>query len=344
LVVGAPVHPGVQILTEESLVSCQDASDGRLLVEDLSRSHVVTRVTPPAGPPVVVKMPGPANLSIGRGLASELMVYRLAAWVDGVAAAVPTPVVIDEARQVLVLRGDEVRISLAELLWASPGELPWAAKALGAATGGWHRDTVGLAMAPPSPPFALELELRSEAALAVLGDEARVLARCLLADPDASGALRAVIAGWAAESVIHGDLKWDNCLVDDTEAAARRLRVIDWELAGFGDPAWDVGCALAEHYVAGALLPERLGPRREDAIALLLRAYADAAQMDRARLDAFPARVATATAARLVQCAVEHEDADARAGRPRRGDELAELACHVARERSGLAERWRRAL
>ena len=340
----ARVHPSVQILTEESLVSREEASGGSLLVEDLSRSHVVTRVTPPASPASVVKMPGRSNLAIGRDLASELLVYRLAGWVDGVAAVVPTPVVIDEARHVLILRGDEVRVSLAELLWASPAELPWAAAALGAAMGGWHRDTAGLAVPAPSPPFALELERRSEAALSVLGERARGLARRLLADPGASGALRATIAAWAPGCLVHGDLKWDNCLVDDAAPATRRLRVIDWELAGFGDPAWDVGCAIAEHYVVGALRPERLDSDLDDAVVVLLRAYVVAAAMARTELDALFARAATATAARLVQCAVEHEDADARADRPRRGNELAELACQVARELSVLAERWRRAL
>ena len=47
---------------------------------------------------------------------------------------------------------------------------------------------------------------------------------------------------WRAETFIHNDVKWDNFLVY-ARAGSRRLtqmKIIDWELANFGDPAWDV--------------------------------------------------------------------------------------------------------
>jgi aminoglycoside phosphotransferase (APT) family kinase protein len=56
-------------------------------------------------------------------------------------------------------------------------------------------------------------------------------------------------ASWRGESLIHNDVRWSNCLVLAPSGARRttRLRLIDWELAGVGDPRWDVGCALAEY-------------------------------------------------------------------------------------------------
>ena len=50
-------------------------------------------------------------------------------------------------------------------------------------------------------------------------------------------------AGWRAETLIHQDLKWDNCLVGPDD----RLHLIDWELAVAGDPAWDLGSALCQY-------------------------------------------------------------------------------------------------
>lgn len=48
---------------------------------------------------------------------------------------------------------------------------------------------------------------------------------------------------WRSDSFVHGDLRWENCLIPRSGAPTA---VIDWELAGAGDPAWDVGAFLGE--------------------------------------------------------------------------------------------------
>ena len=47
----------------------------------------------------------------------------------------------------------------------------------------------------------------------------------------------------AQPSLIHGDLRLDNCCV---AAGSTRIRFVDWEFAGFGDPLWDAGAVLAD--------------------------------------------------------------------------------------------------
>jgi hypothetical protein len=49
--------------------------------------------------------------------------------------------------------------------------------------------------------------------------------------------------GWRAETLIHKDVKWDNCLA----TAGDHLRLIDWEVAAAGDPYWDLGSALSQY-------------------------------------------------------------------------------------------------
>ena len=51
------------------------------------------------------------------------------------------------------------------------------------------------------------------------------------------------------DAFVHGDLRWDNCLALAAPGLARRTRVllIDWELAGRGDAAADLGAALGEY-------------------------------------------------------------------------------------------------
>lgn len=55
--------------------------------------------------------------------------------------------------------------------------------------------------------------------------------------------LDALRSEWKATSLIHGDLKLENCTVfpEDGSTEKTRLKLVDWELADFGDPLWDAG-------------------------------------------------------------------------------------------------------
>jgi Ser/Thr protein kinase RdoA (MazF antagonist) len=61
-------------------------------------------------------------------------------------------------------------------------------------------------------------------------------------------ALRTLLDGlrndYRITSVIHHDAKWDNFIIERNKVAVR-TRLVDWELAGTGDLAWDVGSVLA---------------------------------------------------------------------------------------------------
>ncbi len=56
-------------------------------------------------------------------------------------------------------------------------------------------------------------------------------------------------ADWQEECLIHADLRWDNCLLflGRHKAGSLAIRVIDWELAVYGDPAWDLAAWLSDH-------------------------------------------------------------------------------------------------
>lgn len=60
---------------------------------------------------------------------------------------------------------------------------------------------------------------------------------------EALGELR---AHWRREALIHNDLKWDNIIVlHQAGEDSGTFMVIDWELAGIGNPDWDVGSVFA---------------------------------------------------------------------------------------------------
>lgn len=50
---------------------------------------------------------------------------------------------------------------------------------------------------------------------------------------------------WTSDALIHGDLKQEHCLLIDNGTNVA-LCLIDWELAGYGDSAWDVGSIVSD--------------------------------------------------------------------------------------------------
>lgn len=273
-------------------------------VEDLSRAHPVWRVIRPDGRRWVVKEGRRAG---GPDLAVECLVYRLAAWCDPVAAALPTPVAIDEDRQVLVL--EDVtgpgcgslaqQIGLPALLLGSSSGVDVGcpvevAGLIGSVLGGLHQATAGFPLPPAPPPIVL----------AALGPSRVPMpgpmsgtATALLAQP---GLLEAAaeMAGPVTGCLVNHDLKWDNIVVSDADPA--RPVLLDWELAGLGDPAWDLGCLLAEHQVRSVTLDHL-----DAGAAALLGHYAVAARLRLGVRPAYARRVGLATVLRLAQLALE---------------------------------------
>ncbi len=53
---------------------------------------------------------------------------------------------------------------------------------------------------------------------------------------------------WNPCCLIHGDLKWDNCLVPINHTSRENeVKIVDWEFARIGDPCWDVGMIFGEY-------------------------------------------------------------------------------------------------
>jgi len=71
------------------------------------------------------------------------------------------------------------------------------------------------------------------------------LVRMIQEFPGIQDGLDGLQRSWRQECLIHADLKAENVVLE-TLGRKRGLRVIDWELARFGDPAWDVGSVLGD--------------------------------------------------------------------------------------------------
>lgn len=63
--------------------------------------------------------------------------------------------------------------------------------------------------------------------------------------PEFQQNLQALRGQWQFSNLVHGDLKWDNCIVQTKKGNGElQLKIVDWELADWGDPCWDVGAIL----------------------------------------------------------------------------------------------------
>ncbi len=124
---------------------------------------------------------------------------------------------------------------------------------------------------------------------------------------------------WFADCTIHNDLKWDNILVHprDGETELTEVKIIDWEMAGIGDPCWDVGTVLSEFVAFWALSIPVVGGEpyeglakypiedMQPAIRAFWESYAEAMEFDRATARERLIKSVRFAGARLIQTAYE---------------------------------------
>jgi hypothetical protein len=124
-------------------------------------------------------------------------------------------------------------------------------------------------------PVVLNWRGGGHAALGQYGGVGPALSAIVQQHPEFQTLLDAVGTEWRCDSLIHGDMKWDNVLVFSTPGGLD-FRIVDWEMADLGDADWDVGAILQsfltvwilsmpiasglapEHYVAMAAQPIEL--------------------------------------------------------------------------------------
>ena len=179
----------------------------------------------------------------------EAACYRLAQndrRFPGLGDLAPRFVHHDETRHVLIvelLPGAENLTERYVRLGTFPIEV---AAMLGRTLGSYHRhkdqDVAAdsdLAIFPRGLPWILTISELPEQHQSAAASE---LVRMIKSDGEFGKLMTALRPGWRTKDLIHGDMKWDNCVVyQDSDATGQCLRVVDWELADFGDACWDVG-------------------------------------------------------------------------------------------------------
>jgi hypothetical protein len=85
--------------------------------------------------------------------------------------------------------------------------------------------------------------------------------------------LNSLHCGWKKETLIHGDMRWDNWIVCAQSNSVRKniLKIVDWEFVSVGDPCWDVGAVFSDYLSFWLLSIPILGESPPDQVIELSR-------------------------------------------------------------------------
>jgi hypothetical protein len=279
----------VRRLLDAGLIRADDVVDSDLVVRNVSQSNGVYVLSAGATELVVKGPPFDGWEDQGR-LRRERRFYARVTGSAALQEAAPVPQLVDSPDTLLVLRATRPGETLAER-YRKEGPSPEDARMLGAALGAWRCISGQFAdlELPGRRPWVLDALEPAPPDDVALSPGASRLADAIRAEPILSEGLRRLRAAWRQASVMHGDVRWDNAIVDRQPSGQERVVLVDWELLDLGEAGWDVAGALADAVVheavssAGADAVGQFDPmpasdlaRLSSAVAGLFDAFADA--------------------------------------------------------------------
>jgi aminoglycoside phosphotransferase (APT) family kinase protein len=238
-------------LRDRGLISARAVVDGGLRIVDVSRLNRVFLATAEHGPCLVVKTAKePGSKAIAREAAA---LNKL--WAGGAASELtrflPPIVSYDGMAGVLVLRASRDARDLS--CHHAKGRFSRSlARQAGRALAALHDLDPSLVCGvhdEVDQAWSLRLH-RPDLDSLYRMSAASIELTSLIQDSDRlCSALDEMHGSWTPSSATHGDIRWDNFLVlrGGDSRHWTRLQLIDWELAGAGDPACDIGAFFGEY-------------------------------------------------------------------------------------------------
>jgi len=259
-------------LLERGLLEAASIVSGDLVVEEISRRNRNYRVVRKRGPSYFVKQGFgiEGRSTVGR----EANVYKYLQSIDEarpLTRFLPRFIHYDPDPGVLVLELERDAENMAEYHARTGRVTSSVASSLGAAIGILHHATSHAQGSPQqfetAPPWIFRIHHPGLAYIQQASAANIALVQAIQRFPEFCDHLDGLHGNWRARCLIHGDLKSANHLVSKSRshALARGLKVVDWELASMGDPAWDVGSVFGDYLalwlfsapITGETPPER---------------------------------------------------------------------------------------
>jgi aminoglycoside phosphotransferase (APT) family kinase protein len=330
------VDNATAFLLEHDLIDREWIIGGELMVQSAARRHRNLRVEGPDGAGYLIKQADGLAHGDHQSLDNEASFLEYCHNEPGlgeVARMVPRVVYRDRERSLHAQELVAGASSLFTLYHASrPEQFPIGpSRTLGEGLGTIHHlfgtqrrgADPRLAWLSRHLPQALRQHRATPAGLATLTPGTAAVLR-ILEDEGLRDRVAALGSEWCPETVIHGDLKFDNVLVRShpgpQDEDALELFLVDWEFVQFGDPAWDLAGALHDYLmlwtssmpIGPDLRSEEMIDQARYPLATLheaMRAFWEAYQTARGlgpeSSDLLIRRAVAFTAARLVQAAFE---------------------------------------
>jgi Ser/Thr protein kinase RdoA (MazF antagonist) len=314
----------VAYLLDRGLLSHERVASGDATIEDLSRRNRNFKVLQRDGPCHFLKQATTRHTRAT--LAREAEVLQALRSLPSLASHVPHFVEHDSDRHLLILEIPDAFETL-DRRFARTGRWPATlGGALGSFLGRLHRVTRNGAdpllpnMAEDEAPWVLSIHRPDAVLLSDSSPGNQAFVRIIQDSAGIGDELDRLRTRWKRECLIHGDLKSANVAVPKGASAARELQVIDWELAGAGDPGWDLGSVwsdvlafwlfsipMAQDGSIEESLEQAPFPlaRMRPYVSSIWSAYLREAGLDSVRADMLLARSIPYAAARLLQTGFE---------------------------------------
>ncbi|MGA7238740.1 MAG: phosphotransferase [Bryobacteraceae bacterium] len=259
-------------LISRGLITTQSVVSGDFVLIETGRRNRNFKVLRGSGPGLFVKQIKSSEPQAIATIEREGLFYtrlRSDPASSHLRAITPEFVDYDARRHALIVHLLDGYESIAEFHRRIGGVSIQAAALLGDCLARYHAsaqsirpDLVDRKLFPCDVPWVMNLRDAGYAVLHHYGPVGTQLATALQQFPGFPERLSTLRALWQIDSLTHGDMKWDNCMLPVGTGAEtdgpKDLRIIDWELLDLGDGAWDVSTILKEFVMAWLLANSNL--------------------------------------------------------------------------------------
>lgn len=320
----------VHYLLGRNLLSAATVVDGNFMVAEVGRRNRNFKVMLKDSPGLFIKQIKSFDASTISTLQREAACYRIVGQNPGYRALADTMTRLvehDANRHCLVLELLPDGENLNEYYVRCNSFPVEIARLLGSTLGRWHATSrtsplqpEEAASFPRQPPWILAYHHSQSFPAASLSGGTIKLAEIVRRYPDLHYNLDRLRNHWRMDSVIHGDMKWDNCIVCDDGKGGMQLKIIDWELVDYGDACWDVG-GIFQAYLTSWIYSMPVGSETDPArlvqhatirlesmhpaIRAFWHSYLDASGIPQQHAPFYLVRAIEYGAARMVQTAFE---------------------------------------
>jgi hypothetical protein len=247
----------VHELLRRGLLEKSEILDGSVTVADSTSRHRNAQVMRRARPGYFVKEAVPTQPMSVQTLMREAATYALVQQPNSALAPLHTLMpkfhVWDPMQRLLVLEllPDAENVG-AHVRRTNTFSTEIAAQ-FGHALATYHSRTAGTITAathghvfPSAVPWALTISQQHQSTIANLSGANAQMLSLIQRYPNFPRRLDALHTSWRRDTLIHGDMKFENCVVTNSHGASgtSTIKVVDWEIADLGDPRWDVGSML----------------------------------------------------------------------------------------------------